>query len=83
MDIGVLICLAIVSTITLLILALRIMKWSTLIKHHLIADVGFTVGTFILLSGSMTGMIISILSGLFFSIVLSIGKWLTPKNNLQ
>ena len=79
MDILPLVGLASITTITLLILALRVMKWRTLIRYHWAADVGFTIGTFILLSGSMTGMLISIISGLMFSIVLSIGKWLTPK----
>ena len=80
MDIGVLICLALVSTLTLLILALRIMRWRTLIKYHWMADIGFTISMFILLSGSLTGMIIAILSGLMFSIILTVGKYFTKED---
>jgi len=79
MNLTVICVLSLVSTLTLLTLALRVVKWTTLVEHHWAADIVFTVGTFVLLSGSLTGMTISIISGLMFSIILSVGKKFTPK----
>jgi hypothetical protein len=78
MDLTTIFLLAVVSVLTLMTAVLRVVPWRTLMRYHWAADVAFTVALIFILSGSLMGMVIAIISGLIFSIVLTVGKILTP-----
>lgn len=68
-----------ISVLAALILVLRVVSWATLVRHHLVADVVVTVSLIYLFSGTMSGMVIAACTGLLFSVMLSVGRALTPK----
>lgn len=83
MNIATMIFLAAISVATTLVAVLRIISWQTLIRYHGLADIGFTLALMFMFSGTVSGMVIAVIGGLFFSIILSIGKKFTKTKNLN
>lgn len=85
MDVGAMVLLAAVAVGTLLTALMRFIGWRTIMKYHGFVDVFFTLMLMWMFSGTVSGMIIAIISGLIMTIVLSIGHRLTrlePKKKL-
>lgn len=80
MDLMLMLILAVVSTLTTIIAFLRFVPWRVMMKYHGLFDVIFTVIMLFLFAGTLQGMVIAIIAGLFFSMVLSFGKMLTPRH---
>lgn len=79
MDVVTMIFLAAISVATLLTALLRFVRWRTIIKYHGFVDVFFTLALLWMFNGTVSGMVIGVIGGLLMTIVLSIGKKLTPK----
>jgi hypothetical protein len=68
------IIIAFVSSIGILFTVIKIIGWRATMHYETVLDVLFTIGIPCLLAGSERGMIIGILSGIFFSIKLFVLK---------
>ena len=62
--------LALVAAISGTITMSRIISLKTMLKHHFIADVSFTIGLLMLFGGTLTGSLIVATAGLMFSLLL-------------
>lgn len=59
-----------------LITTCRVIGWRRVAKHATLVDVIFTVFMAVLLFGTLTGMLVAILSGLFMAIILTCMRYL-------
>lgn len=81
MNIEMMVVVAVITVLASLITVLRVIPWRALVRYHWFADVALTLFLIYLFAGTLSGMIIAAIAGLTFSIILSIGRWLTPHLN--
>ena len=75
MDLIIVAALATTSVACFLTFSLRILTWRAILRHHLIADVTFTVALFLLFQGTLTGTLVAALGGLMMSLLLTAGRF--------
>lgn len=74
MSMAIIISMATVSVAAFIVTASRIKGFQWLVKHATIVDIVFTIGGVILFAGTVTGMLIAVLSGLMMALFLTIVK---------
>lgn len=68
------IVMAIVSVFAFLLTLARLTGWARIFRHANIVDVSFTIGLGIAFAGTLTGMLVAVLGGLFMALLLNAGR---------
>lgn len=63
-----------VSVAACLVTLSRVIGWKRILRHATLVDVSFTLGTFIIFAGTLTGALVAVLGGLLMALVLSVAK---------
>lgn len=78
MSMEIILTMSAVSVLSALFFAMRIFSWRDIVRYHYFADIAFTGTLVYLFNGTLGGMLVAALGGLLFSIILSIGRFVTP-----
>lgn len=69
--IGTAVLMGIASVIAALVTTARVIGWAAILKYKTLIDVAFTIGLGIVFYGTLTGMLVAVLGGLFMAITLT------------
>lgn len=75
MTLTLILVMAAASVAACLFTGARLVGWRFILRHATTVDVAFTVGAVFMLAGSITGMLIGILSGLMMAAFLTAARW--------